>query len=202
MIITFFKNLYLKYKSIKLTRNKFLTISESSILLNGTLVRFDSNKEKRKYIVIGERCLLNCEFVFESEKGLIKIGNNVNIGGARLISRESIIIGNDVTMAWGITIYDHNSHSLEWDFRKFDNSQCYNDYIKHNNKVFNKNWQNVLSSGIVICDKVWVGFDVTILKGVTIGEGAIIGAKSVVTKNIPPWSVAAGNPAKVIKYLK
>lgn len=202
MIVGFLKSLYFKYKALKLSRNIYLSVDESTILLTGTSIRFDSNKEHRKYIVIGEKCLLCCEFIFESEKGQIKIGNNVNIGGARLISRESIIIGNDVTMAWGITLYDHNSHSLEWENRKFDNMQCYNDFKKYNNKVYNKNWKNVSSASIVIGDKVWIGFDVTILKGVTIGEGAIIGAKSVVTRNIPPWSVAAGNPAKVIKSLK
>ena len=48
---------------------------------------------------------------------------------------------------------------------------------------------------------MWIGFDVTILKGVTIGEGAVIGAKSVVTKDVEPWTVVAGNPAVVVKYL-
>ncbi len=54
---------------------------------------------------------------------------------------------------------------------------------------------------IHIKDKVWIGFNVIILKGVTIGEGAVIAAASVVTKDIPDWSLAGGNPAKVIKEL-
>lgn len=141
-------------------------------------------------------------FIFESKQGFIKIGNNVNIGGANLISKEAIIIGNDVTMAWGITIYDHNSHSLNWDERSKDNEQCYNDFTNFNNSVLNKNWENVQSSRIEIHDKVWIGFDVLILKGVIIGEGAIIGAKSVVTKSVPPWTVVAGNPAIIVKQLK
>lgn len=105
-------------------------------------------------------------------------------------------------MAWGITIYDHNSHSLKWDERSKDNEQCYNDFINFNNSVLNKNWENVQSSRIEIHDKVWIGFDVLILKGVIIGEGAIIGAKSVVTKSVPPWTVVAGNPAIIVKQLK
>ena len=105
-------------------------------------------------------------------------------------------------MAWGIVIYDHNSHSIYWEERKRDNKQCYEDYLKHNgDNIYNKDWTSVVSKPILIESKVWIGFDVTILKGVTIGEGAVIGAKSVVTKDVEPWTVVAGNPAKIIKEL-
>ncbi len=105
-------------------------------------------------------------------------------------------------MAWGITLYDHNSHSIYWDERKNDNMQCYSDYINYGgNNIVNKDWSNVISKEIVIESKVWIGFDVVILKGVTIGEGAVVGARSVVTKDIPPWTVVVGNPARVVKYL-
>lgn len=53
---------------------------------------------------------------------------------------------------------------------------------------------------IVIGDDVWIAANVTILKGVTIGSGAIIGAGAVVTKDIPDYAIAVGNPAKVVKY--
>jgi galactoside O-acetyltransferase len=105
-------------------------------------------------------------------------------------------------MAWGIILYDHDSHNIHWEYRKNDNHQCYNDYENHNgNNVFNKDWSHVTSKPIRICSKVWIGFDVTILKGVTIGEGAVVGAKSVVTKDVPAWTVVAGNPARVVKQL-
>ncbi len=53
---------------------------------------------------------------------------------------------------------------------------------------------------IQIGSDVWIGHNVTILSGVTIGDGVIIGANAVVAKNIPPFAIAVGNPAKVIKY--
>lgn len=53
---------------------------------------------------------------------------------------------------------------------------------------------------IVVEDDVWIGMNVIILSGVTIGKGAVIAAGSVVTKDVPPYAVAAGNPARVIKY--
>lgn len=55
---------------------------------------------------------------------------------------------------------------------------------------------------IVIEDKVWIGINSTILPGVTIGYGAIVGANSVVTHDVPPMTVVGGNPAKVIKEIK
>ena len=55
---------------------------------------------------------------------------------------------------------------------------------------------------IKICDNAWIGMNAIILKGVEIGEGAIVGAGSVVTKNVEPWTMVAGNPARVVKRLK
>jgi len=65
-----------------------------------------------------------------------------------------------------------------------------------------KNWQVVPMAPIHISDKVWIGFNVIILKGVNIGEGAIIAAGSVVTKDVPAWTLVGGNPARVIKQLE
>ena len=53
-----------------------------------------------------------------------------------------------------------------------------------------------------IQSKAWVGFNVSILKGVTVGEGAVIGAGSVVTKDVPPNTIAVGNPAQVVRHLE
>jgi acetyltransferase-like isoleucine patch superfamily enzyme len=62
--------------------------------------------------------------------------------------------------------------------------------------------QGHIKAPVTIGKWVWVGTAVMILPGVTIGDGAIVGAGSVVTKDIPPWTVAAGNPCKVIKQRK
>jgi acetyltransferase-like isoleucine patch superfamily enzyme len=62
-----------------------------------------------------------------------------------------------------------------------------------------KDWRHIKRKPIKICDKSWIGFNSIILKGVTIGEGAIVGAGSVVTRDVPPWTIVAGNPAKVIQ---
>lgn len=59
-----------------------------------------------------------------------------------------------------------------------------------------------ISEGITLCDGTSIGMGTIILPGVTIGEGTVVGAGSVVTKSLPPWVIAAGNPAKVIRLIE
>ena len=203
-----FKRIYrrifnIKEKSSREIYDRYIHISKDTVS-KGINFRFDAPEklEERKYTNIGSKGIIYGNFIFETEKGEIIIGNNVHIGSATLICRNKIVIKDDVTMAWGITIYDHNSHSIYWEERKNDNHQCYADYMAFNGRnIVNKDWSNVLDRPITIESKVWIGFDVTILKGVTIGEGAVVGAKSVVTKDVEPWTVVAGNPAVVVKLL-
>lgn len=194
------KDIFKKKKKIKKIPNS-VSVGENSVLLPNTSFRFNVNSKNP--IKIGNNCMLNCDFIFESEKGEIEIGDRTFInGGTSLISRSKIKIGNDVTIAWGCTLYDHNSHSLDWQERQKDLEQQLNDYNNGLDFIKNKNWETVKSKPITIEDKVWIGFDCTILNGVTIGEGAIVGAKSVVRENVEPYTIVAGNPAVVIKKLK
>lgn len=180
---------------------EYIRIDESTIPLDGTNLLFSTSHENRTYLEIGKRSLIGATFIFETNVGFIKIGNNVNIGRATMICRSGITIEDDVTMAWGITLYDHDSHSIYWDKRKNDNATCYDDYKCHQNAIVNKNWTDVASAPIRICSKAWIGFNVIVLKGVTVGEGAVIGAGSIVTHDVPPFCVAAGNPARVVKTI-
>ncbi len=193
---------FLPSEEVHAVNSLHLDMVSNSILIPATKLRFDVIPEDRIYVKIGEKCVIGAEFVFESAQGFVKIGNNSHLGMVRIICRSSVLIGCDVTMAWGITIYDHDSHSTDWEKRKDDNSQCYSDRMNHGNSVLNKNWDIVPTSPIIIEDKVWIGFDALILKGVTIGEGSVVGAKSVVTKNVPAWSVVPGNRAKVVRKLQ
>ena len=194
------KDIFKKKKKIKKIPNS-VSVGENSVLLPNTSFRFNVNSKNP--IKIGNNCMLNCDFIFESEKGEIEIGDRTFInGGTSLISRSKIKIGDDVTIAWGCTLYDHNSHSLDWQERQKDLEQQLNDYNNGLDFIKNKNWETVKSRPITIEDKVWIGFDCTILNGVTIGEGAIVGAKSVVRENVEPYTIVAGNPAVVIKKLK
>ncbi len=180
---------------------KNISIQESTILLKACGFRFDE-KNKENSLTIGNHTMVGCSFVFESDKGKIEVGDNTFInGGTTLIAREYIKIGSHVTIAWGCTLYDHNSHSLDYKERQNDVSRQNEDYRCGRNFIASKNWDSVKSKPICIEDNVWIGFDSVILAGVTIGEGAIVGARSVVRKDIEPWTVVAGNPAVVVKRL-
>lgn len=190
---------YNPYKFIKKYKN--IHIQDTTILLKSCVFRFDG-KEKKNLVVIGGNSMVGCSFIFESDGGEITIGENTFINsGTNLISRNNIRIGDNVTIAWGCTIYDHNSHSLDYRERQKDIYRQNNDYRNSRNFIYSKDWDTVKSQPIVINDNAWIGFDSVILAGVTIGEGAIVGARSVVRHDVEPWTVVAGNPAVIIKRL-
>lgn len=141
---------------------------------------------------IGAGSIVESAIAFDRAGGAVSIGCNTFIGGSTLVCAERIDIGDDVLIAWGCTIVDHDSHSLNWSERKDD---VVNWYHK------NKDWTHVERQPIEIRDKAWIGLNVLILKGVSIGEGAVVGAGSVVTKDVPPYSLVAGNPARIINSL-
>lgn len=189
----------LEYANRKMV-SKYATIGGGTIN-RGITLRLDK-PENRKYLSVGSDCIVAGKFVFESSKGQVIIGNHSYIGGGTFISRSSIAIGNNVTIAWGGTFYDHDSHSLDYMKRRKDITDELDDIRNGRNFIANKDWIDVNSKPIKICDDAWIGMNVIILKGVTIGEGAVVGAGSVVTKDVPAWTVVAGNPAKVVKNLK
>jgi len=197
-------SLYRQYRHKRMLKrvSSNLSVSDKAILLDS--VNFDVREKRDGIIVkIGAGSMVGCNFIFESKVGKVEIGERSYVGsGTNLIARSDIIIGNDVTMAWGIWIYTHDSHSLDWNERVKDIARQNEDYRAGRNFIDSKDWSVVKTAPIRICDKAWIGMNAIILKGVTIGEGAVVGAGSVVTHDVPAWSVAAGNPARVVKMLK
>jgi galactoside O-acetyltransferase len=141
---------------------------------------------------IGENSLVHAYIVFEEQGGHVGIGSRTFIGSSHIICYRDISVGDDVLVSWGVTIVDHDSHSLDWQRRSGDVSGWARG---------RKDWSGIPHAPVVIADKAWLGFKVTVLKGVTIGEGAVVAACSVVTKDVPPYCLAAGNPARVIREL-
>ena len=141
---------------------------------------------------IGEGSIIEGSLVAERNGACIIIGRNTFIGNSVVASAVRIEVGDDVLISWGCSIVDHNSHAIAWSKRQNDVRDWY---------CGDKNWSHVSTRPVLIGNKSWIGLNSIILKNVTIGEGAIVAAGSVVTKDIPPWTVVGGNPARTIREI-
>jgi acetyltransferase-like isoleucine patch superfamily enzyme len=172
----------------------------ASYLGKSFAVEFLAPREKPGFIA-GDACVMYSQAFFESGQGLIEIGDRVYIGGnTQFISRSAIRVGSDVMISWGCTLYDHDAHSIDYRCRMEDHARHLRNW-PGGNLLNDKDWSTVPTGAISVGDHAWLGFDVVVLKGVTIGEGAVIAARSVVTSDIPPWTVAAGCPARVVRQI-
>jgi galactoside O-acetyltransferase len=156
----------------------------------------------KTYVKIGDNTILDCTIIFSSGSGEINVGNNCWIGGSQLVCISKIIIGDNVFISWGCYICDHDSHSINYLDRRIDIAQQLDDFKNKRDLLSSKNWGVVNSKPIKICSDAWIGMNCIILKGVTIGEGAIVAAGSVVTKDVSPFTIVGGNPAKLIKQVQ
>lgn len=174
-------------------RTRFGASRKFVVLGDGSKFVFDKLSLKPGcHVTVGQNSIVEAALSFDRDNAKISIGDRTFIGASHLVCAEQITIGNDVLMAWGCTVADHNSHSIHWAERQRDVVQW---------AQGKKDWSHVAMKPVSIQDKSWIGFNVIILKGVTIGEGAVVGAGSVVTKDVAPYTVVAGNPAAVIKEL-
>ncbi len=154
--------------------------------------RIENFQNKIEAINIDSHCRIKGELLVLKHRGQIEIGQYCFIGeGSRIWSGVSVKIGNRVLISHNVNIYDTNTHSLSAQNRH----QHFVDIITSGQpSVF----EDVSEKPIVVEDDAWIGSNSTIMKGVTIGCGSIVSAGSIVLKDVEPYSVVAGNPAKVI----
>ena len=168
----------------------------NSVHASDLVVRFTSHcTAQNKYdIVIGKRCEIKGQ-LFSFEGGKILIGNNVFMNYNSFIgSMEAVTIGNDDIIATNVRIIDNNNHPT---------SPTQREMMSHNDFYGELwTWKYAEHKPVVIGDNVWIGEFSAILKGVTIGKGSIVASHSVVTKDVPPYVIVAGNPARVVKRLE
>jgi len=149
------------------------------------------------YMKIGENSIVSGKFVLESEASLISIGRSTFIGGGLFVCHDKIEIGSNVMISWGCTVIDNNAHSLKASER-IEDVKNWKRGLDEKIPWKYKDWSHVHKASIKIEDNAWIGFNSIILKGVHIGTDTIIGAGSVVTKNVLSGTSVAGNPAKEI----
>jgi glycosyltransferase involved in cell wall biosynthesis/acetyltransferase-like isoleucine patch superfamily enzyme/ubiquinone/menaquinone biosynthesis C-methylase UbiE len=159
--------------------------------------------EQRNYVFVGQDSLISGYFVFERGRGRVTIGDRSSIGhGCMFVvtQDDGIVIGNNVMISWNCTLIDTNAHATDPIVRSND-AYDWLLGIRAGKPGLFKDWSAVRSKPIVIEDQVWVGFGSAIMKGVTIGRGAVVAANSVVTDNIPAYTVHGGNPARFIDFV-
>ena len=167
--------LFLIRRKVKFGKN--ITIFGKPIVINKGSINIGSNIKLISSSKFYGEGIFPVSLYAINEKSKIEIGDNCVIQGTSIRCNEEIKIGNNVVFAGNCKLIDHDHHI---DLEK-------------------RNLSNYPSKPIMIEDYVLFGYNVTVLKGVKIGKGAIIGAGSVVTNDIPEMCIAAGNPAKVIK---
>lgn len=113
------------------------------------------------------------------DSGLLQLGHGVNVNGfTKILVRERVSIGNFCNISWNTQLLDNDFHPITVD-----------------------GVEQPVSGPIVLEDRAWVGTGAIVLKGVTIGESAVVAAGSVVTRDVPAKSVVAGSPAKVVGHI-
>lgn len=130
-------------------------------------------------LFIGDNVFLNRAHKIGPNWGIIEFGNDVKLGSnVRIDYVGKVIIGSHVDISNGVTIFSHTHNP--WD-------------MTHKEKC------ETMPAITTISNNVWIGTNAIIMAGVTIGEHSVIGAGSIVTRDVPPNYIVAGNPAKFIK---
>jgi len=166
-------------------------VAPSTVISSDSLIYNETGDNTK--IQIGENCLVRGSLLVYNHGGNITIGDDCFIGeDTRIWSASKISIGSRVLISHNVNVHDNNSHPLSSNERHVDFREIFKSGLREK--------ANYNEKPIVIEDDVWIGFNSTIMKGVRIGRGAIIGACTLITEDVAPFSIMAGNPPRLIKF--
>lgn len=180
-----------QYNLLQIIYLIYCKIRTNLIFPKARIIRFPIDIRGKKYIDVDEGFTtgVGCriEAYPEGNSKTLFIGKNFQMNDyVHITAKQNVTIGNNVLLASKIYISDCTHGSYEG-----------NDNDSHPDMAPAE--RVLISKPVVIADNVWLGEFVSVLPGVTIGKGTIVGANSVVTKNLPPYVIAVGSPAKPIK---
>jgi acetyltransferase-like isoleucine patch superfamily enzyme len=156
--------------------------------------KVENHQMDKSRIIVGTGTHIRGTLLLFRYGGKITIGNDTYVGeGTRIWSGDSVTIEDNVLISHNVNIIDTNSHETY----SIERAERYKDLLKSGHW---KEKGNILTAPILIKKNAWISFGATILRGITIGESAIVAAGSVVTKDVPDYAIVGGNPASVIKY--
>lgn len=149
---------------------------------------------KADLITIGARSMIRGELFVAGHGGQILIGTDCYVGAnSRIWSGHSITIGNHVLIAHNVSIMDNLTHPLDPRARRRQMAEIYS--AGHPRQI------DLDDRPIVLEDDAWIGAHALVLRGVRVGAAAIVAAGAVVTKDVAPHTIVAGNPARVVREL-
>jgi acetyltransferase-like isoleucine patch superfamily enzyme len=160
----------------------------------GPRARIKNARGNTDKIVVGRHSRILGELFTFAHGGEIKIGEWCYVGeGSRIWSASSIVIGNRVLISHNANVFDSLTHPLQAAKR--------HEQIR---EIFTRGHPREISldeSPVKICDDAWIGAGAMVLRGVTVGGGSVVAAGAVVTKDVPAYSIVAGNPAVLIREI-
>lgn len=173
--------------------SKISQIDSTAWISDGAEIHNNSRPKDKIRIGANSR-IMGQLFLFDAA-GAIQIGRECFVGpNSKIWSAKRIKIGDRVLISHNVNIHDNISHPVDAKIRHVEFVRFYQSGVHDD--------VDLRSMEVVIEDDVWIGFNSIVLKGVTIGRGAIIGAGSVVTKNVDPWTINVGNPLRCIEKLE
>ena len=140
-------------------------------------------------------CYAGCSFSI-GENATCKVGDFTLLNGAIIMAEERIEIGSHVLISWNVGIADSDFHPIE-PAQRLQDTFALAPYYKDRPPR-----PPIRTAPVIIRDNVWIGMGAVILKGVTIGENSVVAAGSIVTRDVPPNVVVAGNPAVIVKQFQ
>jgi maltose O-acetyltransferase len=143
---------------------------------------------KPEAIEVGDHSVVGAELLVFPDRGRIRVGSHCFIGPqTRIWSGDTIEIGDRVLISHGVNIHDSAAHSLS----AAERHRHFIEILLNRNSMLG----DVRTSPIVIEDDAWIGFNAVIMKGVRIGKGAIVAAGTVVTHDVPAFTIVGGPTA-------
>jgi acetyltransferase-like isoleucine patch superfamily enzyme len=180
------KGVFLIGKNVTIRQSKYISVGKNFIAQDNCEINGLSQKGLvfGDKVTVGSYAIIRPTNLYGGEAGVgLRVGDNSSIGPYSYIGCSGYIeIGNNVMMSPRVSIYSENHNFRDTDLPMIQ--------------------QGVTRSFVKIEDDCWIAANSIILAGVTVGKGSVVAAGAVVTKDVPPFSIVAGNPAEIIKKRK